>query len=131
MRHGRESEATEAVFCLQTKKPFHTGVRTGCHYVISLSSCLSVCVLCNIRRLTDCERCTRPVSTNPGSMEACEYGLTTSRRWSRSTGCCGFSGVFWVRRDLFRAFFVVAFFFHRTHTACYKYEDALPHLPLY
>ena len=25
---------------------------------------------------TDCESCTRPISTNPGSMEAGEYGLT-------------------------------------------------------
>ena len=44
MRQGRGSEATEAVFCLYAKKPLHTGVRTGCHYFISLSVCLSVCV---------------------------------------------------------------------------------------
>ena len=25
------------------KKPLHTGVRTGCHYLISLYACLSVC----------------------------------------------------------------------------------------
>ena len=25
---------------------------------------------------TDCESCTGPISTNPGSMEAGEYGLT-------------------------------------------------------
>ena len=25
---------------------------------------------------TDCENCTRPISTNPGSMKAGEYGLT-------------------------------------------------------
>ena len=25
---------------------------------------------------TDCESCTRPISTNPGSMEAGEYELT-------------------------------------------------------
>ena len=25
---------------------------------------------------TDCEGCTRPISTNPGSMKAGEYGLT-------------------------------------------------------
>ena len=25
---------------------------------------------------TDCESCTRPISTNPGSIEALEYGLT-------------------------------------------------------
>ena len=33
-------------------------------------------VYCNIRVLTDCESCTSAVSTNPGSMEAGEYGLT-------------------------------------------------------
>ena len=27
-------------FCRQAKKPLHTGVRTGCHYFISLSVCL-------------------------------------------------------------------------------------------
>ena len=25
---------------------------------------------------TDCESCTRPIATNPGSMEAGKYGLT-------------------------------------------------------
>ena len=32
----------EAVFCLQGTKPPHTGVRTGCHYLISLSVCVRV-----------------------------------------------------------------------------------------
>ena len=41
MRQGRGSEATEAVLCLSPKRPLHTGVRTGCHYLISL---------CHIRR---------------------------------------------------------------------------------
>ena len=35
---------------------------------------LSVCVAFAV--FTDCESCTRPISTNPGSMEAVEYGLT-------------------------------------------------------
>ena len=35
---------------------------------------VSVCVIFAV--FTDCESCTRPVSTNPGSMEAGEYGLT-------------------------------------------------------
>jgi len=30
----RESEATEGVFCLRTKKPFHGTVRTGFFYFI-------------------------------------------------------------------------------------------------
>ena len=42
MRQGRRIEATEAVFAFRAKKPFHTGVRTGCHYLISLSVCVYV-----------------------------------------------------------------------------------------
>ena len=33
-------------FAYRAKKPLHTGVRTGCHCLISLSVCLFVC---NIR----------------------------------------------------------------------------------
>ena len=51
-----------------------TGVRTGCHNLISLSVCVSVCVTFVV--FTDCESCTRPIFINPGSMEASEYGLT-------------------------------------------------------
>ena len=47
LRQRRESEATEAVICFLAKKPLHTGVRTGCHYLICLSVSVSVC---NIRR---------------------------------------------------------------------------------
>ena len=47
-----------------------TGVRTGCHFLVSVYVCVTVVVF------TDCESCTRPISTNPGSMEAGEYGLT-------------------------------------------------------
>ena len=47
MRQSRKSEATEAFFCISAKKPLHTGVRTGCHYLISLCACQCVC---NIRR---------------------------------------------------------------------------------
>ena len=54
-----------------------TWVRTGCHYLISLSVC--VCVTFVV--FTDCESCTRPISTNPVSMEAGEYGLTHGARF--------------------------------------------------
>ena len=81
-----------------------TGVRTGCHYLNSLCVCVCVCVTFVV--FSDCERCTRPTSTNPGSMEAGEYGLTRGRafsravsRWSRSPDCCVFSGVFSVWRN--------------------------------
>ena len=80
------------------------GVRTGCHYLNSLCVCVCVCVTFVV--FSDCERCTRPTSTNPGSMEAGEYGLTRGRafsravsRWSRSPDCCVFSGVFSVWRN--------------------------------
>ena len=57
-------------------------VRTGCHHLISLSVsvrpsvCLSVSVRITFVVFTDCRSCTRPISTNPGSMEAGESGLT-------------------------------------------------------
>ena len=54
--------------------PLYIEVRTGCHYLIGLSVCLSVCVTFVV--FIDCESCTRPISTNPGSMEAGEHGLT-------------------------------------------------------
>ena len=58
-----------------------TGVRTECNYLIYLSAGLSACLfislcMCNIRRVIDCEICTRPISTSLGSMEAGEHGLT-------------------------------------------------------
>ena len=36
LRQGRGSEATKAVFCLQAKKPLHTGVRAVRHDLIML-----------------------------------------------------------------------------------------------
>ena len=52
-----------------------TGVRTGCHYLICLSVCVRVCDI-GFVVFTDCESYTKPISTNPGSMEAGENGLT-------------------------------------------------------
>ena len=37
--------------------------------------CVRVCDI-EFVLFTDCESCTRPISTNPGSMEAGEHGLT-------------------------------------------------------
>ena len=51
-----------------------SGVRTGCHSLICLSVCVCVCV--TLVLFTDCESCTRPISTNPASLESSEYGLT-------------------------------------------------------
>ena len=52
----------------------YTEVSTSLHDLISLSAVY--CVFVTFVFLTDCESCTRPISTNPGSMEAGEYGLT-------------------------------------------------------
>ena len=85
--------------------------------------------MCNIRRFTDCESCTRPISTNSRSIEAGECGLT---RETCFLACrleldavavllwiswCVLGGV-----DVFR--FFRSFFFLRTHTACCTYESA-------
>ena len=60
-----------------------TGVRTGCHYLTSLS--VYVCVRdIEFVVFTDCERCSRPISTHPGSIEAGDHGLT---RGTRLTTC--------------------------------------------
>ena len=37
---------------------------------------MSVCVCITFVVFTDCKSCTRPICTNPGYMEAGEYGLT-------------------------------------------------------
>ena len=47
-------------------------MRTGCHYLV----CRCVCVCVTFVVFTDCDSCTRPISTNRGSMEAGEYALT-------------------------------------------------------
>ena len=96
-------------------------MRTGCHYLISVS----VCVCVTLVVFTDCESSTRPISTNPGSMEAGEYGLTRGtcffrapcrggrgRRAGMDFGVCfGWGG--FLRIILFQIFF----FFERTRPA--------------
>ena len=69
-------------------------------------------------------------------MEAGEYGLTRGTRFVASrlevvavAGLLWFSWCVFGRADFFSFFFLL--FFLRTHTACCKYEAALPHLPLY
>ena len=73
--------------------------------------------LCNIRRFY-CESCTRPISTNPGSMEAGEYGLT---RGTCFVACRleldAVAGLLWISwcvlggEDFFPVFSSVHFFF--------------------
>ena len=103
------------------------GVRTGCHYLI----CLSVRVCVTFVLFIDCESCTRPISTNPGSMEAGEYGLTR--------GTCFYAcrleldavaALLWISwsvlggADFSEICFFRFFFFLRTHAACCKCEAA-------
>ena len=70
-------------------------MRTGCHYLISLSVRLSVCVTFVV--FTDYESGARPISTNPGSMEAGEYGLTRGTRFvARCLEMVAVAGQMWV-----------------------------------
>ena len=88
------------------------GVRTGCHYFINLSVRLSAC-MCNIRRFTDCESCTRPIYTNPGSMEAGEYGLTGQTCFvARRLEVVAVAGLLWISWCGLGAAGLRAFFFH-------------------
>ena len=87
-----------------------TGLRTGCHYLISLSVC--VCV-CNIRRFTDCESCARPISTNPASMEAGEYGPTRGTWFfARRLEVVAVAGLLWISWCVLDGanFFLIFFF---------------------
>ena len=67
--------------------------------------------------LSDCESCTTPISTNPGSIETGEYGLTRGTCFvARSLKLVTVAGllwiswcVFWVGRICFRLFQVTTF----------------------
>ena len=91
------------------------------HYLISLS--VSVCVTLVV--FTDCESCTRPISTNPRSMEAGGYGLTRGTSFLvYRLELDAVAGLLWISwcvlggADFFSAFFFgVYFFFERTRPA--------------
>ena len=78
-----------------------TGVRTGCPYLNILSVCSSVCVSVIVCAAfvvcSDRESCTRPISTNPVSMEAGEYGLTRGT-WvfARRLEVVAVAGLLWI-----------------------------------
>ena len=69
------SASNEAVFCFSGK---NASSYRGAYRVQSLNwfVCLSDCVCVTFVVFTDCESCTRPISTIPGSMEGGEYGIT-------------------------------------------------------
>ena len=87
--------------------------------------------LIDLSTSTDCETvCTRPISTNPGSMEAGECGLTRGTCFVASyVEVVEVAGLLWISWwcVLGAAGFLVPifdFFFLRTRTACYKDEAA-------
>ena len=61
-------EVNDSQFHEAARKPLHTGVCTGCHYLIGLPVCVALVVF------TDCESCTGPIPTNSRSVEAGERG---------------------------------------------------------
>ena len=68
--------------------------------------------MCNIRRFTVCESCTRPISTNAGSMEAGEYGLTRGTCFvAHRLEVVAVAGLLWISggvlggADFFKLFF--------------------------
>ena len=83
-------------FASKAKKPLHAGVRTGRDYLINLSVCVPVCDI-EFVVFTDRESCARPISTNPVSMEAGEYGLSRGA-WcfARHLEVVTVAGLMWV-----------------------------------
>ena len=98
---------------------------------------MSVSVSVTFVVFTDYESCTRPISTNSGSMEAGEYGLRRGTCFvANRLEVFAVAELLWISWSVLGAagFFLVFFSFVcflRTHTACRKYEAALPHLPFY
>ena len=78
------------------KNPFIPGcVQGAIIQLVCLSDCAYVCVIFVV--FSDCESCTRPISTNPGSMEASEYGLTHEACFvARSLEVVAVAGLVWI-----------------------------------
>ena len=70
---------------------------------------------------TNCESCTRPISTNPGSMEAGEYGLTHGTCFvARRLEVVAVAGLLWISSGVlgganFFVFFLRFFFASNAH----------------
>ena len=87
---------------------------------------LSVCVSVTFVLVTDCDSCTRPISTNPVSMEACEHGLTRGTCcFARRLEVVAVAGRLWISwcvlggADICCFFFrfISSYFFERTRPA--------------
>ena len=60
-------------------------------------ACMYVWVHVTLVVCTDCESCMRPISTNPGSMEAGEYGLTRGTCFvARRVEVVAVAGLLWI-----------------------------------
>ena len=110
---------------LRKKDSSYRGVYKVPLFNLCVCVCLCVCqcvYMCNIRRFTDCESCTRPISTNPRSMESCEYGLARGTCFVASRlEVVAVAGLLWISWCVlgaarFRVFFS-SFYFLRTSNA--------------
>ena len=73
---------------------------------------MSVCVCETFVVFTDCESCTRPISTNPGSMEAGECGLTRGACVvARRLEVVAVTGLLWISWCVLGAAVFFVFFF--------------------
>ena len=105
-------------FSFRQKSLFIPGcVQGAILFNLSVGMCVCVCVTFVV--FTDCERCTRPISTNPGSMESREYGSIACRLELHAV-----AGLLWVSScvlggaDFSVIFFSsILFFFERTRPA--------------
>ena len=98
-------------------------MRTGLHYLIGLSVSAVYCVCVAFIAFTGSESCPRPISTNPGSMEAGEYELTRETCFvARRLEVVAVARLLWISWCVlgaagFRAGGGVDFFFERTRPA--------------
>ena len=89
------------------------------------SVCQPVCVFVTFVVFTDYESCKKPISTNPGSMEAGEYAPTRGMCFAaRRLELIAVAWLLWISWCVLGTadFFVTSYFvlfFHRTHTRCH------------
>ena len=114
------STRNQAIFPLWQTATLHTGKRTGCYYLISLFVCVSVTF---VFFFSDCESWTSSISTNPGFIEAGEYGLTRGTRFiARRLEMVAVARLPWTSWCVlsaagFRLFLFLFFFFECTRLA--------------
>ena len=83
--------------------------------------------------ITDCDSCTRPISTNPASMEAGECGLTRGTCFAtRRLELVVVAGRLWISwRDFSGVGFLRFFFSSNAHGLLQVRGHTLPLVPLY